>query len=252
MRTKKRKLDELKTDPANARSHSPANLEAIKSSLEAFGQQKPIVVSEAGVVIAGNGTLEAARSLGWEALDCVTTDLAGDEAKAFAIADNRTAELAHWDYDVLTEQLGALHEDLRAALCFTDEELAESLADSETDIDGTYTTKIEAPIYEPTGAKPEPSTLADRTKTEALHLEISEADLPEEVSEFLHYAAERHTVFNFPRIAEFYAHADEKTQDLMEKSALVIIDFDKAIENGFVNLTNKIGDFIDLEAEGNA
>jgi len=91
----RRKISELKNDPANARKHSPRNLKAIRDSLDVFGQQKPIVVDARGVVIAGNGTLEAARDLGWDEIDVAVTDLDPAHAQAFGIADNRTAELAN-------------------------------------------------------------------------------------------------------------------------------------------------------------
>lgn len=94
-------LDQLREDPLNARVHPERNLAAIEASLRRFGQQKPIVVAKDGTVVAGNGTLAAARRLGWDSLLCVRTDLPPDEARAFAIADNRTAELAEWDMEVL-------------------------------------------------------------------------------------------------------------------------------------------------------
>lgn len=101
-------LDTLILDPSNARKHSPKNLEAIKGSLAKFGQQKPIVVGKDNIVIAGNGTLEAARALGMSEIKVVRTDLQGFEATAYAIADNRTGELAEWDAKVLKETLGEL------------------------------------------------------------------------------------------------------------------------------------------------
>ena len=104
-------INELHPDPANARKHDDKNLKAIKGSLAKFGQQKPIVVSASRVVIAGNGTLEAAKALGWTEIDVVETDLSGAEAIAFALADNRTAELAAWDDDILGKALHALRED---------------------------------------------------------------------------------------------------------------------------------------------
>ena len=96
----------LSLDPKNARKHSARNLEAIAASLEKFGQRKPIVVHR-GVVLAGNGTLEAAKSLGWTEIDVaeVPDDWDNDTAKAYAIADNRTAELAEWDESELAKQL---------------------------------------------------------------------------------------------------------------------------------------------------
>jgi ParB family chromosome partitioning protein len=100
-------IAELHADPANARRHSARNLDAIAASLARFGQQKPIVVNAANVVLAGNGTLAAAKSLGWTHIRAVRTELAGTDATAFAIADNRTAELAEWDDDVLKQLLAS-------------------------------------------------------------------------------------------------------------------------------------------------
>jgi DNA modification methylase len=101
-------VSQLVLDPSNARKHNKKNLESIKGSLKRFGQQKPIVVSEDGIVIAGNGTLEAARSLGWTEIKVVRSKLKGSDITAYAIADNRTAELAEWDLDVLPGTLEAL------------------------------------------------------------------------------------------------------------------------------------------------
>lgn len=101
-------IAELDLDPANVRQHDEKNLAAIKSSLKRFGQQKPIVVDPKGIVIAGNGTLTAARALGWDRIRIVRTQLEGSEATAYAIADNRTAELATWDDNALMQQLSAL------------------------------------------------------------------------------------------------------------------------------------------------
>jgi len=99
-------IAELSLDPTNARKHSDKNLSAIAASLNKFGQRKPIVVHR-GVVLAGNGTLEAAKSLGWTEIEVaeVPADWDDDTAKAYALADNRTAELAEWDEGELAKQL---------------------------------------------------------------------------------------------------------------------------------------------------
>lgn len=123
-------LSDLTPDPANVRRHGERNIAAIRSSLKRFGQQKPIVATEAGVVMAGNGFLEAARGLGWTHAAVVRTSLSGAELTAFAIADNRTAELAKWDDDALLAQLNAIGEvTLLEAAGFTPGEL-EKLAGS--------------------------------------------------------------------------------------------------------------------------
>ena len=101
------KVDTLKFDPSNARKHHGKNLEAIAGSLQLFGQRKPIIVTPDNIVVAGNGTLEAAKNLGWTEIAISRTPVGWtwDQIKAFALADNRTAELAEWDAEILKEQL---------------------------------------------------------------------------------------------------------------------------------------------------
>jgi DNA modification methylase len=101
-------VDDLTLDPANVRAHPQRNLDAMIGSLKRFGQQKPIVVDRDGVVRAGNGLLRAARLLGWEHVAAYMTELDGAEATAFAIADNRTAELSEWIPGSLSVQMQSL------------------------------------------------------------------------------------------------------------------------------------------------
>jgi ParB-like chromosome segregation protein Spo0J len=105
-------IKDLTPDPENARQHDEKNLKAIQGSLNQFGQRKPIVITEAGVIVAGNGTVEAAKRLGWTKIDAVKVpgDWTSDQVKAFALADNRTAELANWDKEILATQLLDLEE----------------------------------------------------------------------------------------------------------------------------------------------
>ena len=121
LRTERRALDELRLDEANARLHPEANLAAIQASLQRFGLQKPLVIDPTGRVIAGNGTLLAARALGWTHVDVVVTGLVGAEARAYGLADNRSGELAQWDDPELAKALAALADqdiDLVAAAGF--------------------------------------------------------------------------------------------------------------------------------------
>ena len=108
MKTERVPIDSVTLDPANVRRHPERNLATIKASLLRFGQQKPIVVDADGIVRAGNGTWTAAKALGWKEIAIVRTNLRGSEATAYAIADNRTAELAEWDDDSLAQTLAAL------------------------------------------------------------------------------------------------------------------------------------------------
>jgi ParB-like chromosome segregation protein Spo0J len=104
-----RPIDTLNLDEKNARSHSERNVKLIADSLERFGQQKPIVVDQKMTVLAGNGTVLAARGLGWKSIAVVVIDVK-DEAlrRAYALMDNRTAELAEWDASFLQEAIAAL------------------------------------------------------------------------------------------------------------------------------------------------
>lgn len=99
-----RPIEWCRFDPKNARVHSERNIKSIETSLSRFGQRKPVVALENGTVVAGNGTLTAAINLGWKSL-AVTVFENESEAQAYAIADNRTAELADWDWDNLVDIL---------------------------------------------------------------------------------------------------------------------------------------------------
>lgn len=103
-----------------------------------------------------------------------------------------------------------------------------------------YSTKIESPIYEPKNQKPHILELVDKSKTNRLIREIKQSNLDEEEKQFLIDAATRHCVFNYEKIADYYAHSSKEMQNLMEKSALVIIDFEKAIQLGYVKLCDEI------------
>jgi len=100
-------LTSLTPDPQNARKHNKRHLDAIAASLNKFGQRKPIVVTHDGTVIAGNGTLEAATSLGWKEISIARApeDWDDNTVRAYALADNQTGALAEWDDEILNTAL---------------------------------------------------------------------------------------------------------------------------------------------------
>jgi ParB-like nuclease domain len=244
MFTYQAKIDQLNPDDNNARKHSDKNIKAIAESLKQFGQRKPIVVWN-NTVIAGNGTLEAAISLGWNEIEVteVPDDWDEKKARAYALADNRTAELAEWDLDVLDELLEDLRDSLDLGSLGFDEELKD---DSE---DNPYTAVINLPQYEITGEMPTVFELADSTKTDQLLDEINQIQLPSEIREFLCLGAYRHTVFNYRKIAEYYAHATPEVQELLEKSALVIIDINNAMRDGYINIAKTLKELQEADRE---
>ena len=110
LKVKRVKIDTLTLDPDNVREHDPRNITSIRESLERFGQRKNVVVDADGKVIAGNGTVVAAQELGWTEITVapIPDGWTEEDVRAFAIADNRTAELAHWNNPELLAQLTGL------------------------------------------------------------------------------------------------------------------------------------------------
>lgn len=139
-------LKDLKLDPRNARRHSERNIEAIRQSLERFGQTKPVVTRE-GTVFAGEGTLRAADILGWTHLAVASAEhLTEEEAHAYGIADNRTAEMAEWDYDRVSALIEDLPDDLKGMAGFEDFQtpnFVASGADTQSTLDSKA--KVECP-----------------------------------------------------------------------------------------------------------
>jgi hypothetical protein len=246
MKVEKVKISSLKMDPENARKHSERNVKAIAGSLDGFGQRRPLVVWD-GIVIAGNGTLEAAKSLGWEEIEItrVPPDWTHDQARAYALADNRTAELAEWDSEILAEQLIELD-----SVGWDISEWGFDALNPPTDpgeAENPYTATVNIPQYEIVGEQPTLRELYDEGRTRELVAEIDASTAPDEVKEFLRKAANRHTVFNYQKIAEFYPHASAEVQRMMERSALVIIDLDDAIREGYVKFAATIEDIKGME-----
>ena len=249
----------------NARKHSEAAIARLVRIIEDMGWTNPILTDEDGIV-AGHKRRLAAQAIyakggtirlpGGAELPpgmVPTLDVSGwteAQRRAYILADNQTTLESEWDGETLKLELSWLQgSGLDLSLTgFDGDALNKALGialekgGTMGAVDGTYTRKIEAPIYEPKGEKPEPADLLNDEKTRALVAEIRAAKLPKDVAAFLEAAAQRHTVFNFRRIADFYAHSDAGVQRLMEKSALVIIDFNQAIEYGFVRLTKKLGE----------
>lgn len=241
-------LDRLIPYEKNARTHSPEQVKQIAASIQEFGFTNPILVDGKDGIIAGHGRLQAARDLGMTFVPVVVLDhLTAAQRRAYVLADNKLAQNAGWDNVILAEELVALNlQDFDLSLLgWSNDEVAQILdpegIDANSDEGSTYERKIEVPVYEPVGDKP-PSveTLLDRSKADELISDIKTAKLPKDVEVFLLNAAERHVQFNFQYIADFYAHAGPEVQTLMENSALVVVDFEKAIERGFVQLSEDI------------
>lgn len=110
--------------------------------------------------------------------------------------------------------------------------------------DKKYTTKVSIPQYLPSAVCPSIYELYDIRKYQELMNHINNSNVSDEDKTFLKLAATRHIVFNYAKIADYYAHAGAELQKLMEESALVIIDIDDAIANGYVKLSKNIEDIM--------
>lgn len=117
--------------------------------------------------------------------------------------------------------------------------------------DDKYTHKIQVPQYEPSKKKPNVAELCDISKYSKLIAEINASNVSEEEKRFLKLAASRHIIFSYSKIADYYAHSNSEMQDLMEQSALVILDIDDAIANGYVKLSSSINEIIERSNNGN-
>ena len=131
-------LADLTPDPRNARRHNPRNVGMLEKALGEVGAARSIVIDERGVVLAGNATIEAAGRAGIEKVQVVDADgetiiavrrtgLTAKQKTRLALYDNRTAELADWDADVIADLLATERELLDGL--FADDELAELLDD---------------------------------------------------------------------------------------------------------------------------
>jgi len=251
----------IETVPIRTLKHHPKNprkgdVKSITESIEHNGFYGVVVAQKStGYVLAGNHRMMAAKAAGLDSLPVAYVDVDDATALKILLADNRTNDLATYDNKELAELLADVSNTIGLDgtgfdEAFLDGLIGELAQETTIDSDPNYERKVEAPIYEPKSDNPPPiETLYDQSKTNQILERIERAELPDKIKVFLRAAAARHTVFDYEQIAEFYAHADKSTQTLFEDSALVIIDFNSAIEKGFVKLVGDLADAYDKDNE---
>ena len=225
-----KKLADIVPYANNTKKHDETQIKNVAESIKKYGWVQPIVIDNDGTIVIGHCRALAAERLGIEEVPCVVvSDLTEDEINALRIVDNKTNE-SPWDMDLLAKELPEL-------------DLSDFDFDwdfKEKDEDNPYTTAVNIPQYNIQGECQSFSEMYDNRKEKEMILDIKNSDLSEEEKEFLIAAAHRHCRFNFTAIAEYYAHAKPEMQKFMEDSALVIIDMDNAIMNGYVKLSKTI------------
>lgn len=240
MKIEKVKIEDIVLNPSNPRTIKDAKFKKLVKSIKEFPEMlevRPIVVDEDMVVLGGNMRTKACISAGLKEVYIIKFEnLPEEKKKEFIVKDN--VGYGEWDFDLLLED-------------YSKEKLIDWGLDVPNSNNDSYTSKIEIPIYEPKDdTKPLINDLYDTEKYDILINEIDKLDLDINIKNFLTKCATRHIVYKYDKIAEYYSHSDLDIQDIMEKLALVIIDFDKAIENGFIELTEGIKkQFIDEYGE---
>ena len=100
---------ELRPYPNNARTHSKKQIRQIANSIKTFGFCNPVLIDDAKQIIAGHGRVEAAKLLGIDAVPtCRLSHLSEAEKRAYILADNKLAEKAGWDKELLAIELQGL------------------------------------------------------------------------------------------------------------------------------------------------
>lgn len=235
------KVDDLKNNPNNPRKNEEA-VESVAKSIERYGFRNPLIVDKNNVVWCGNTRLKASKKLGLKEVPCIVVkDLTEKQMMELALLDNKTNEIAEWDFDMLLDIIPTIDLD--------DFDLDWGIRVDNIDDEYPYTNKINVPQYEITGICPDIYDLIDRRKTIEIEEEIKKANITDEQKDFLINAAKRHLVFDYSKIAEYYAHQSKEMQELMEKSALVIIDFNDAIKNGYVELRESLMELMENDEE---
>lgn len=249
------KITDFKPQRRNANKHTEHGVRLLEKSVTSDGWLDAQTVAADGEMISGTARLELAAdkfadvepividSDGTRPVIVRRTDIPNlddPRAKRLSVAANQIAKTDYNPDGELLREWAGEDEDIRKM--FADSEWEEVTGEYEkpAEEENIYSKKVEAPIYEIKGEKPEVTELFNDERTGELLAEIEAADIPESEKEFLRIAATRHIIFDFSKIAEYYAHAPAPVQRLMENSALVIIDFDKAIELGYVKLTNEV------------
>lgn len=239
MQIEKMNIEDIIPYENNAKLHPKEQIKQIVSSIRQFGNNDPIAIDANNVVIEGHGRLLALKELGYEEVEVIRLGhLTEEQRKAYTLVHNKLTMNSGFDLEILEIELGEILNIDMAEFDF-------DLDFPDEDENAIYTNRIEAPFYEPTGEAVSLNDLVDKSKRDELEREILEADIPEEIQDFLIEASQRHLVFNYRNVAEYYSNASKEVQELFERSGLVIIDFDKAIELGYVALTNSIADMLE-------
>lgn len=231
--------------PKNPRTIKDERFRALKKSIEdapeMLALRELLVFPHKGkfVVIGGNMRLKACKELGYKELPCKVIDenTPVEKLREYAIKDN--VGFGDDDWDALKMDWDRVEVEDWGMVWQSEEEK----------VINNYSRKIEIPTYEPNPDGAELDACVDLSKYSELMKRIETSKVSDEEKAFLRLSATRHIVFNYAKIGDYYAQASAEMQNLMEDSALVIIDFKKAIEKGFVKLSETLAELYGGGAE---
>ena len=235
------KLKLLENNPRQINVEKFSNLCASIKKNKDYFEARPILANKEMVVFAGNMRWRAAKEIGMEKVPTIIMDVTKEKQNEYMLRDNISN--GEWDWDLLPSYDRELLEEVG----FSDE-LASIFGDKPEE-DESYTNKIVPPVYKPSEETPDLKDVYDETRAGELRKLVDQANIVDsKLKEFLLSACNRFTVFNYAKVADLYSNSEDKiTKDLMEKLALVIIDYDKAIENGFVKVSEQLFDNMEKE-----
>lgn len=107
------KITDIENNSKNPKVHPEKQIRLIEKSIKKFGYTNPVILSADGVILAGHARVKAAIEMGQDTIPCIRTKLSGKDADAYLIADNRIAEIAQYDRDILSDLLADIPDDLR-------------------------------------------------------------------------------------------------------------------------------------------
>lgn len=220
----------------NPRVIPQAAIDAVRESFKQCAPLDPIEVDENNVILSGHTRRLAAMAEGIKEIRVIRwTGLTEEQKIKYRLLANKIGEKSMWEPDKLEEELEKV--DFDGFDFGFSEDLMQEL---EGEAENPYSPNVKIPHYDMTGARPRTEDLVNMDKVRELVVKIDASSLPEAEKEFLRAAAYRHAVFNYRNIAEYYANSNPEMQELMEDSALVIIDIDDAIAKGYAKLEAEI------------
>jgi hypothetical protein len=243
---------DLRPNPKNWRTHPKAQADALRGVLAEVGLADACLARELpdGSLMLIDGHLRA-ETLGDGDVPVLILDVNEVEADKIlatldplaAMADSDAAKL-----DELLRNVDTGSEALQQMMAATAAQAGlyqslgsdESQQTEEQNEENPYTDKVDAPQYHPRGPKPDVSELYSDATARKLIAAIEKSGVPDDEKAFLVAAAMRHVIFNFEKVADYYANSEAESQRLLEDSAMVIVDFDKAIQDGYARLSSSL------------